>query len=40
MDCEERLLSQAKMTKAQSKDTKVFVYRNVRRAPASHARTD
>ena len=40
MDCEERLLSQAKMTKAQSKDTKVFVYRNVRRAPASHARAD
>ena len=26
MDCEERLVTQAKMTKAASKDTKVFVY--------------
>eukprot|EP01065_Artemidia_motanka_P034933 TRINITY_DN42915_c0_g1_i1.p1 TRINITY_DN42915_c0_g1~~TRINITY_DN42915_c0_g1_i1.p1 ORF type:complete len:440 (+),score=155.68 TRINITY_DN42915_c0_g1_i1:56-1375(+) len=32
MDCEERLLEQAKMTKALSKDTHVFVYRNVVKA--------
>jgi hypothetical protein len=32
MDCEDRLVTQAKMTKAASKDTKVFVYRNLVKA--------
>ncbi len=32
MDCEERLVTQAKMTKAMATDTKVFVYRNLVKA--------
>ena len=32
MDCEERLLSQARMTKSRNADTNVFVYRNLVKA--------
>jgi hypothetical protein len=32
MDCEERLVTQATMTKSMAKDTKVFVYRNLVKA--------